>query len=423
MSQDQTQSRWRFSPIVVAGALVVGVALGAVLVIAARPGEAPAAEENHASDLPAGVVELTEAAQRNAEMAAAQPTIGELPVTLDVTGVVTPDSSRVAHIRPLARGLIEEVHVTLGSRVEQGAPLVTYDNIALGELVSEFLAERAALEQARTDLEVRRTELRRAEELIKIEAIAQQTLDVRRAEFRNAQAAVASRTAQVLRVEEQIHRFGLSDEDLSRLTPEENQAGHRVASHNVLRAPFSGIVTMREVAAGELVEPNRELFTITDLSTAWVLADVYEKDLGRIAPGTDVTLRVGAYPERTFRGRLTYIGDTIDPQSRTAKVRCVVANPDGALKLEMFASVAIPTTERRQTTFVPTGAVQQIDGRPVVFLRQSPTRFIRRDVVLGITAGDVQEILSGLEASDVVVTAGSFHLKTALLQERIGDTH
>ncbi|MEZ5318175.1 MAG: efflux RND transporter periplasmic adaptor subunit [Vicinamibacterales bacterium] len=423
MFQEQKQGRWRFSPLVVAGALMLGVALGAVLVMAVRQGGAPTPEENHASDLAPGVVELTEAAQRNAQVATVQPTVGELPVTLDVTGVVTPDSSRVAHIRPLARGLIEDVHVALGSRVQRGQPLVTYDNIALGELVSEFLAERAALEQARTDLEVRRTELQRAEELIKIEAIAQQTLDVRRAEFRNAEAAVASRTAQVARVEEQIHRFGLSDEDLSRLTPEENQAGHRVASHNVLRAPFSGIVTMREVAAGELVEPDRELFTITDLATVWVLADVYEKDLGRIAPGTDVTLRVGAYPERTFRGRLTYIGDAIDPQSRTAKVRCVVANPDGALKLEMFASVAIPTTERRQTMFVPTDAVQQIDGRSVVFVRQSATRFIRRDVALGVNAGDVQEILSGLEASDVVVSAGSFHLKTALLQERIGDEH
>lgn len=422
MFQEHT-GRWRFSPLVVAAALIVGVALGAVLVTAARPGEAPTPEDAHASDLPPGVVELTEAAQRNADVATITPTLGELPSTLEVTGVVTPDTSRVAHIRPLARGLIEQVHVELGSRVEAGQPLVTYDNVALGELISDFLARRAALEQARTDLEVRGTELSRAEELIKIEAIAQQTLDLRRAEFRNAEATISGRTAELARVEEQIHRFGLTDEDLARLTPDTGQEPHRVASHNVLRAPFSGVVTKREVAAGELVDSDRELFTITSLSSLWVLADVYEADLGRVDPGTDVIVRVAAYPDRAFHGRLTYISDVLDPASRTAKVRCVVANPDGDLKIEMFASVTIPTNQRRQTTFVPASAVQHIDGQAVVFVRQSATRFIRRDVTLGAATGDAQEVLAGLELSDEIVSTGSFHLKTALLRERIGDEH
>lgn len=412
--------RRRFGPVVVLVSALVGLAAGAALVVVPRGGPAADAKQSQVEELPPGVVEFTEAAQRNSGAEVVRPTTGELPATIRVTGVVGPDDSRVAHIRPLARGLIEQVHVALGARVEQGQPLVTYDNIELGQLIGEYLTEKAALAQARTDVEVKRTALQRAEELIKIEAIAQQTLDVRRAEFKNAEAGVVSQAARVSNIEEQIHRFGLSDADLVRLTPEESASGHRVASHNVLRAPFSGIITKYDVAAGELVGPDRELFTIIDITTVWVLADIYEKDLAKIRTGTDVTVRVEAYPDREFRGRLTYLSDLIDPQTRTAKVRCVVPNADGALKLEMFTSVTIPTTERRQAIMVPVAAVQQIDGRPVVFVRQSPTRFARRDVRLGISAGEVQEVVAGLAPGEAIVANGSFYLKTALLSERIG---
>jgi len=115
--------------------------------------------------------------------------------------------------------------------------------------------------------------------------------------------------------------------------------------------------------------------------------------------------------------------DWIDPATRTAKVRAVIANRDGALKLDMFARISVPTTEQREAMVVPVDAVQQIDNQPVVFVRQSGTRFERRDVTLGASAADVVEILGGVEPGETVVAAGSFYLKTALLRERIGDEH
>ena len=129
------------------------------------------------------------------------------------------------------------------------------------------------------------------------------------------------------------------------------------------------MVTKYEVAAGELVEPDRELFTISDLSTVWVLADVYEKDLGKVRSGVAVAVRVDAYPDRPFTGKLTYVSDLIDPQTRTAKVRCVVPNADGALKLDMFTRVAIPTAERPGGTGRARGAVQTVGNTPIVFVR------------------------------------------------------
>ena len=404
--------------------LITGLAVGALIprMFGGRGAEEKGAADAKHSKLPPGVVEVEESAQRNAGVKVVSVDSRILPTTIEVTGVVAPEESRVAHIRPLARGLIEGVAVSLGARVEAGQPLMTFDNVELGELIGTYLSEKAALLQTQSDLEVKRKALERSEELIKLEAIAQQTLDLRRAEARNADAAVASQRARVTKVEEQIHRFGVSDEDLVKFTPEEGRSAHRTASHSVLRAPFAGIITKLEVAKGEVVQPDKELFTLTNLSTVWVLADVYEKDLGRIQRDTDVNVKVDAYPNRLFVGRLTYVADLIDPKTRTAKVRCVVANGDGALKLEMFARIAIPTNEQRQTTVVPQEAIQQVDNQAVVFVRRTATQFERRDIRLGGSAGGLIEVLDGLKAGEAIVGDGSFYFKTALLRERIGES-
>ncbi len=404
--------------------LAAGIAVGGVAVwLLTDPPAAESAAEDHAGDLPGGIVEIPEAAQKNANVEIAAVAMTRVPGTLEVTGSVTADESRVAHVRPLARGVVETVAVSLGSRVSQGQPLLTYDNIELGQLVGEFLTEQAGLRQTQTDLEVKRTSLARAEALIKIEAISQRELDVRRAEFRNAEAAVSSAQARVSRVEEQLHRFGLSDADLKALAPDARESPHRDASHSTLRAPFSGVVTKFDVAAGEVVEPDKELFTVADISTVWVLADVYEKDLSKITRDGTVSIKVDAYPGRTFTGRITHVSDIIDPATRTARVRCVVENRDGALKLAMFAKVVLGTSEERQALAVPSDAVQQVDNQSVVFTRQTATRFERHIVQVGRRSGDLVEILGGLEEGQMIVGKGSFYLKTALLRERIGDEH
>jgi len=414
----------RFSVAVLALVLIIGVAVGAAAVwlTTDRPAAAPASEE-HKDELPAGTVEVPEAAQKNASLEEAPVNTTRLPSTLEVTGIVTPDESRVAHIRPLARGVVEQVAVSLGSRVTSGQSLLTYDNIELGQLVGEYLSEQAGLRQAQTDLEVKRTSLDRAEALIKIEGIAQRELDLRRAEVRNAEASVASAQARSARVEEQLHRFGMTDSDLRALRPDASESPHRAASHSTLRAPFAGVITRFDVASGEVVEPEKELFTVADMTTVWVLADVYEKDLAQIAREGTVSIKVDAYPDRVFTGKIAHVSDVIDPATRAAKVRCVVENRDGALNLNMFAKVTLAAGEPRDAIAVPIDAVQQVDGQSVVFVRQGPARFERRNVQLGRRSGELVEVLGGLEDGQTVVGKGSFYLKTALLRERIGDEH
>ncbi len=414
---------------------MVAVAVGAVLLVvgmrALRRVEPPPAGAATETAPPAGVVEITPEAQRTGGVEVIAVTRQPLPTILSVTGTVAPVESRVAHVRPLARGVVERVSVTLGQRVQRNEPLITFDNIELGERIGEFLAQAATLRQAQADLAVRQRMSQRAQALIEIEAVSQQELELRRAEFQNAQAAVASQRAQLARVEEQLHRFGLSESDIRALESAPSAApdagsgavgapGHRTTSDNVLRAPFDGVITSYNLAPGELVNPQEDLLTVTDLSQVWVLADVYEQDLAKVRTGRDVRITVDAYPDRAFSGRLTYVSDVIDPKTRTAKVRCVVDNVDGALKLDMFARIQLPSGDARQALAVPATAVQQVDGQPVVFVRQSPTRFERRYVQTGAAAGALLEITGGIEAGEVIAAEGTLSLKTALLRERIG---
>ena len=398
------------------------------------------ADDLHADDLHAGEnpqpgspsapLVITEDAQRSAGVRVVAAERRELPVPMEVTGFVTPDTTRVMRLRALAEGVIARVDVKLGDRVRAGQPLVEYDNVALGDHIAEYRAAVASRLRAEADLEVRRRSFERAGQLIGLEAIAQQTFELRRSELEQARAGALSAQAEVTRIEERIHRFGLTDEDLSEVAPRDGEGSmqeaaerHREASLNVLRAPFDGVVTEYGVAVGDLVGPDRDLLTITDISTVWVLADVYESDLGRLPPAAEVAIRTEAYPERVFTGRITYVSDTIEAQTRAAHVRCVVENPDDALKLGMFASVTIPTNERIASLAVPVDAVQRIDGEPVVFVQTGADTFERRDVTLGPTAGGVVAVPGGLAPGDPVVAAGSFYLKTALLNDRIGHAH
>ncbi|MCY3844642.1 MAG: efflux RND transporter periplasmic adaptor subunit [Acidobacteria bacterium] len=419
-------------------AVTGAVACGGEPGTAEHASEAPRADADHAGDLHAvgdahgdAPLEIGEEAQRSTGMRIVAAEHRELPVPMEVTGFVTPDTTRLMRVRALAEGVISRVDVKLGDRVRAGQPLIEYDNVALGDHIAEYRAAVAARRQAEADLEVRRRSFERAEQLIAVEAIAQQTVELRRSELDQAEAGVLSAQAEVTRIEERIHRFGWSDADLSEVAPRDGAAGelqaaaerHREASLNVLRAPFDGVVTEYSVAVGDLVGPDRDLLTITDISTVWVLADVYESDLGRLPPAAEVTIRTDAYPDRVFSGRITYVSDTIEAQTRAAHVRCVVANPDDALKLGMFVGVTIPTNERVAALAAPVAAVQQIDGQPVVFVQTGRATFERRDVTLGSTAGGVVEVLSGLAAGESIVAEGSFYLKTALLNDRIGHAH
>jgi cobalt-zinc-cadmium efflux system membrane fusion protein len=365
------------------------------------------------------VAHISAEAQKEVGIAVEPVQIRNLQDILVATGTVSEDPIRVAHIRPLARGLIEKSYVRLGDRVSKGDSLIEYDNIELGIAIGEYLGAQAELQRSLTDLEVKRTILERGKEMLKVGAIARTTYDLREAEFKDAEAKCSGSRAAVEKVEAQIHRFGWSDQDLANLLAQQ-KTGHTV-THSIMRAPFSGIITEYHASVGEAVEPSTELLSISDLSTLWVLADVFEKDLSQVKVGQSVRVRVTSYPGNVFLGKITYVADTIEPITRTAKVRCVVQNSNELLKLAMFATIDIPMDRINSVLAVPDSAIQQIEGKSVVFIRTSATEFKRRDVQTGITSSGYTEIRSGLNAGDLVAGQGSFVVKTAFLRNLIGE--
>ena len=407
-------------------ALIVGMVLGAWLyakfagtVLPLQTSDAVAAESDKSADPAAtpDVVQISPESQRDVGIAVESAVLRSLQSTLSATGTVCEDPGRVAHIRPLARGTVEKIYVRLGDRVSAGDPLIEYDNIELGLAVGEFLSAQAELRRSLTDLEVKKKILERSKEMLREGAVAQTTYDLREAEYKDAEAIAAGVRAKAESIEEQIHRYGWTDEDLANLP---SKQGHNIA-HSILKAPFSGVVTSFHGAVSEVVEQSAELLAITDMSSLWVLADVYEKDFSHIRTGKAVRVRVASYPGKVFEGKITYVADAIDPKSRTAKVRCLVQNDGGLLKLEMFANIEIPVEQTSPVLAVPDSSIQQIEGQSVVFVRKSETEFQKRAVRTGIASQGYTEIKSGLKPGESVASQGSFVLKTAFLRHLIGE--
>ncbi len=405
--------------------LAVGLTLGAFLYsrfVGTRVQQEPpsiAAHSNGAAESGAATnaVQISAESQKEVGIAVEAAATRSLAETLTATGIVSEDPGRVAHIRPLARGLIEKAFARLGDHVSAGDPLVEYDNIELGVAIGEFLSAKAAQQQSLTDLEVKRKILDRSREMLRAGALARTTYDLREAEYKDAEAKAVAAQATAEKIEEQIHRYGWTDQDLARLPAKQ---GHSI-THSFLKAPFSGAITSFHVVEGEVVEPTTELLAITDMSTLWVLADVFEKDLAQVSPGKAVQVRVASYPGKVFQGRIIYVTDAIDPKTRTAKARCLVQNSGGLLKLEMFATVEIPVERTIPVLAVPDSSIQQIEGKSVVFVRKSETEFQKREVQTGIASGGYTEIRSGLTAGELVAARGSFVVKTAFLRNLIGE--
>ena len=338
---------------------------------------------------------------------------------IQATGIVTPNETRVAHVRLLAPGRVEQVHVRVGDRVQAGQPLLTYDNVDVGELVGDYLGAAAAVDRAAADADVAKRALERATKLVDVGGLSRGEYERREAEHKRALAEVTTVRAAMTNIERKLQRFGLDANDLARLRTSSGDAAS--SSRTTVRAPFGGVVTAADVAPGEAVDTQRELFTIADLSTVWVIGDLYQKDIASVRRGQEAQITTESYPGETFIGRITHVSDMLDPSSRTAKVRCEVPNRDGRLKLQMFATMGIPTTTARDALVVPAAAVQQVDDDAVVFVQTGEESFEKRVVEVAAGNGGWVPVLSGLKVGERVVTEGGFMLKSKLKAASIGE--
>ncbi len=198
----------------------------------------------------------------------------------------------------------------------------------------------------------------------------------------------------------------------------EHQRPSQVVSEVVVPAPIDGVITSRSANLGQVVGMGQELFTVTDLSEVWVIGDHYEQNFSSVSVGSEAAITMLAYPDLTLHGRVTYIDPQVDPQTRTAKVRVEVPNPDGRLRLGMYMTVSFTTRGGEQAVVVPRTAVQTIGDRHVVFVpaEDEEGKFTQRPVQVGRLIGDSYTILDGLQPGEVVVTEGSFFLRAESLR-------
>ena len=355
------------------------------------------------------LVEMSVSAQQHIGMQVAPAALTQLNEYLRATGTVQPIDSRIGVVGPLARGRIMEVQAKVGDRVGTGQTLAIFDNIEAGELLSQQQSARADLERLKAQLIPAARQVERSRRLADIGAGAEKDFESSKAEKEGIEANIRSQESLIEGLRQRLHRFGVSDGNLrgTFLTP--------------LKAPFSGVITKAQASPGDTVDAGRDVFTVADLTQVWVQAEVYEKDLGRIRVGQSAFITVDTYPDQPFEGKVSYIGDALDPQTRTTRVRCEVSNHDLRLKTDMFANIELPTKFSKQAIAVPSAALQVVEGKNVVFIRHSQTQFEKREVEKGVTVKQQTEILRGLKQGEPVVTQGAFHLKSILAGGELGE--
>ena len=314
----------------------------------------------------------------------------QAPSQLLVTGTVIPDISRNVPVISLASGRVVDIRARLGDTVKKGQLLlrVRSDDISGG-----FDAYRKAI----SDELLARKQLDRAKDLYTHGAIAQQDLEVAQDTEDDAKTTLDTAT-------EHLHLLG-SDPD--------NPKG--IVD---IFAPVSGVITDQEVTNAAFVQaystPNP--FTISDLTTVWIVCDVYESDMANVRVGEHADIKLNAYPDKVLKGTISNIGSILDPNIRTAKVRIEVANPGEMMRPGMFATATLFGKEKRNYTSVPASAIVHMHDRDWVYV-PAQEKFKRIQVTSGEQLpNNMQEILSGLQPGQQVVT-NAINLQNAIDNE------
>ncbi len=376
--------------------------------------EASAREEAHdeheAGAMPESV-KLTAAAisEANIETWKVEPVA--LEHLLLVPGNVGYDENRLLVVSASIRGKVASIPVDLGDRVKQGQPLIWVESVELGKAREEYV-------KALAELRVSENAFERARRLVAEKAISSSEFQVREAEYQVRRAALHA-------AEGALRQVGETASEIEALAAGRS-SGSGVARVAV-RAPFAGQIIDRKVTPGTLVEAFQPLATVADLSSLWVFFQVPEKDLALLREGLPVRILSDSYPDEQFSGRVDFVGGEVDTATRTVRVRATVANQGEQLKPGLFVKGQIevpkPEKEGAGVLAVPQSALQTLEGRPTLFVQSGPETYLRRFVETGHTFEGFTEVLSGIRRGEVVVTEGSFVLKSEFAKATLADEH
>lgn len=343
-------------------------------------------------------VQMAEALRARAGIRAEVAQRRALSPAVDLVGSVEFDGDHVAEVGSRISGRVARILVRPGAVVRAGELLAEVDSAAVGEAVSQFLAARASASASRT-------------ELARLEGLAGQNLVTAR-ELEQARAARATHDAEVQSATQRLLSLGLGTDDLRAL--DGATALHRVA----LRAPIGGRIVERQAVLGQVVEPATALLRIADPTRLWVQLRIFERDLSRVRPGDPVDMELDSLPGRVFRGTVGHVSPALDHETRTARVRVAVTDPDEILRPGQFVNARVRSAQAqaREAITVARDATVQFEGRTAAFVEVEPGTYELRVLELGAEDHERLEVVRGIDAGERVVTHGAFALKSELLR-------
>lgn len=298
---------------------------------------------------------------------------------------------------------ISEVHVRLGDWVKKGQKVLTLQSEEVGNAKAEFYKAGADFDLAKKNYE-------RQKRLLDRGVGAQKDYLLAEAEFTVARSSLEA-------AEKKLHILGFTEEQI-----QETLDDHQINPIIILNAPIGGKIVEANAVLGDMVDQDTEILTIMNPNLLRVDTEIYEKDIAKIREGQAVEVRVHAYSNEVFRGRIQYVGDIFKEDTRTITVHTEVTNTDYKLKPGMFADITIHLNHLDQVIALPKSAILDDKDLELVFVRRGD-EYVPLIVETGIREGDYVQILSGIKEGDVVVTNGNFQLKSKMYQEVLSQGH
>jgi membrane fusion protein, heavy metal efflux system len=366
---------------IVLGLIVVAAALTHGFGLLAEPSATPepAMLERHGDKL---VIPESSPLRKRLSVAPAQ--AEPINPKLILPALVESDPARTAAVLPPLGGRVVEIKVALGDRVHKGQVLAVIDSPDLGQAYDDN-------DKAADTYRLTQKNLTRQEEQFKLGTLSSRDLD--QAKSDNAQAA-----AEYARTQARLKTLGV---------PEER---HTHSTSMSVDAPVAGSVTALNIATGTMInDTTQPIMTVADLSTVWVTAMVPEKDIAVIAKGQDAAVTLSAYPGKVMHGKVLFVSDVIEPDSRRDKLRIAFPNADVSLKPNMFATVTL-LREQETRVVVPTSALLMNNDRTTVFVSTAPWTFERRTVAAELEEGATVALDSGVQPGEQVVVKGGILL-------------
>jgi cobalt-zinc-cadmium efflux system membrane fusion protein len=361
-------------------------------------------------------IEISMEKQKEWGIMAGSPTFQSISSQVTLPGSLSLNSNKTAHITSFVHGQISALSADLGQKVRQIQILVTINSPVFGKAQADFLQTRAALNLSQQEYE-------RAKMLREEKAIEEREYLRRKAEYEKLSTEYGA-------LGSALHSYGITHEQIDELIAkcdalEDQDYKCEIADPNLpIRSPISGTVIFRDAIIGAHIEPEKILFTVSDLSTLWAILDAYEKDIPYISKESRVHISSPLYPGKKFPGKITYISETIDEKLRTVKIRAEVPNSEGLLKPNMYIQGILENQAKNKDLLtVPEEAIQNMDGKKIVFVMESRDVFVPRDVQIGNKIGDRRIITEGLKPGDYLVLKGAFTIKAELTKGTLTHQH